>query len=158
MQNLYSDYNKFQQAFKETYHGVCNVGAGKVACYLHSAIQRAVSAFSPGLPPIFVVLLMYCHSCQTAAAIAAADTKDVRMLLVSTKGQWPGSETCNVLQAVLDVVDYEQDPQMECLIQVIKKGLKRDYDTATLHSLTQGHGSHNEPETSWDTLLDFTLV
>ena len=47
---------------------------------------------------------------------------------------------------------------MSCPPTCVKDALKRDYDTATLHSLTQGHGEGGEPEDSWEGLLDFTLI
>ena len=38
----------------------------------------------------------------------------------------------------------------------MKDAPKRAYDTATLHSLTQGHGEGGEPEDSWEGLLSIS--
>lgn len=61
-------------------------------------------------------------------------------------------------RSALDNVDPVGDPSCNALEKFVKDALKRDYDTATLHSLTQGHGDGGQPEESWEGLLDFTLV
>ena len=40
----------------------------------------------------------------------------------------------------------------------LQAALKRDYDTATLLSLTQGHSSELLPEDSWADMLDVTMA
>jgi hypothetical protein len=159
MRPLLAGIARIRRDYKATYHGITSVSADSVASALAGSIARALGqrpSLSGETPPFFVVLLMWCQSSQTAAALVAKGL-GVRLLVVSTLGQWPGSETCSVLKAVLDHVDPEGDPSMDGLKRAIKCGLKRDYDTATQHSLTQGHGDSGQPEDSWEGLLDFTL-
>jgi hypothetical protein len=158
MRPLLTGIARIRRDYKATYHGITSVSADAVASALEGSIARALGqrpSLSGETPPFFVVLLMWCQSSQTAAALVAKGL-GVRLLVVSTLGQWPGSETCSVLKAVLDHVDPEGDPSMDGLERAIKCGLKRDYDTATQHSLTQGHGDSGQPEDSWEGLLDFT--
>ena len=158
MRPLLAGITRIRRDYKATYHGITSVSADDVASALEGSIARALrqrSSLGGETPPVFVVLLMWCQSSQTAAALVAKGL-GVRLLVVSTLGQWPGSETCSVLKAVLDHVDPEGDPSMDGLVRAIKCGLKRDYDTATQHSLTQGHGDSGQPEDSWEGLLDFT--
>ena len=63
-----------------------------------------------------------------------------------------------VVQVVLEQVDPEKDPNGVELEKAVKAALKRDYDTATLHSLTLGHGGGDMPEESWASMLDFSMV
>ena len=158
MRPLLTEITRIRREYKATYHGITSVSADAVASALEGSIARALRqgpSLSGKTPPFFVVLLMWCQSNQTAAALVAKRL-GVRLLVVSTLGQWPGSETCSVLKAVLDHVDPEGDPSMDGLERAVKCGLKRDYDTATQHSLTQGHGDSGQPEDSWEGLLDFT--
>jgi len=158
MRPLLTGITRIRRDYKATYHGITSVSADDVASALGGSIARALrqrSSLGGETPPVFVVLLMWCQSNQTAAALVAKEL-GVRLLVVSTLGQWPGSETCSVLKAVLDHVDPVGDPSMHGLERAIKCGLKRDYDTATQHSLTQGHGDSGQPEDSWEGLLDFT--
>ena len=163
---LLAQFSALQMEYKKTFEGLAKLAPAQIAQHLFKATETASDVAKGGVIqetelPLFLVLLMFCHSNQTAtelAAVASRSERQLRMLIVSTTGQWPGSETCHVLQAVLDNVDPKGDPKCRALQQCVKDALKRDYDTATLHSLTQGHGDGGEPEDSWEGLLDFTLL
>jgi len=175
VQPLQAQHSTLTGQYKKTYEGVAKLAPALIAQHLFNAATAAATRATSNLGdkkggvldetktelPLFVVLLMYCHSVQTATQLAtkvSASGLRLRMLIVSTTGQWPGSETCHVLQAVLDNVDPTGDPDCSALEKFVKDALKRDYDTATLHSLTQGHGDGATAEESWEGLLDFTLA
>jgi hypothetical protein len=173
VQPLQAQHSTLTGQYKKTYEGVAKLAPALIAQHLFNATTAAATRATSNLGdkkggvldetelPLFVVLLMYCHSVQTAIQLAKkvfASGLRLRMLIVSTTGQWPGSETCHVLQAVLDNVDPTGDPDCSALEKFVKDALKRDYDTATLHSLTQGHGDGATAEESWEGLLDFTLA
>ena len=175
VQPLQAQHSTLTGQYKKTYEGVAKLAPALIAQHLFNATTAAATRATSDLGdkkggvldetktelPLFVVLLMYCHSVQTATQLAtkvSASGLRLRMLIVSTTGQWPGSETCHVLQAVLDNVDPTGDPDCSALEKFVKDALKRDYDTATLHSLTQGHGDGATAEESWEGLLDFTLA
>ena len=166
VEGLHAQYSALQMEYKKTFEGLAKLAPAQIAQHLLKATETASGVAKGGAIqetelPLFLVLLMFCHSDQTAAELAAAVSRSKhqpRMLIVSTTGQWPGSETCHVLQSVLDNVDPKGDPKCRALQRCVKDALKRDYDTATLHSLTQGHGEGGEPEDSWEGLLDFTLI
>eukprot|EP00900_Chrysochromulina_parva_P008095 jgi/Chrpa1/17287/Chrysochromulina_OHIO_Genome00024242-RA len=175
VQPLQAQHSTLTGQYKKTYEGVAKLAPALIAQHLFNATTAAATRATSNLGdkkggvldetktelPLFVVLLMYCHSVQTATQLAtkvSASGLRLRMLIVSTTGQWPGSETCHVLQAVLDNVDPVGDPDCSALEKSVKDALKRDYDTATLHSLTQGHGDGATAEESWEGLLDFTLA
>ena len=70
-------------------------------------------------------------------------------MVVAAGGATGIAETLGVVVVASLAVELEK---------AVKAALKRDYDTATLHSLTLGHGGGDMPEESWASMLDFSMV
>jgi len=104
----------------------------------------------------YVIFFSYCNSNITAVDFAANLPPLLvgRVFLISTMGQWPGSASSSVVQAMLRFVSADDGAQT-VLRQQVAFYCTREYESASSQRLTFGNAAM---ETEWAELLMFSAL